>query len=293
MRKFILKTLLFVFILAVPAVIAEFYIRSLPNAYIYKIDYLKSHAENIETLILGHSHTMGGINPNLLGENCFNMAMGSQGYIMDEFVLEKYINNLPNLSCVILPLSFSNVTGAGPAGDAYLTYYKIYYNYQRNPLSKKDYEIFLKSKYKKMENGIKGISLIWCDSLGYVSSNEKYRDDAIREAKSQNKGRPNSSSLLSLDNIVNICKNKSVQVILVTTPTIKTYQSNLDSSQFNAMYEMVKTITNKYDNVHYINYSDYYLCSDSSYFTNSTHLNEKGAEIFTLKLKQDIKELIK
>lgn len=56
------------------------------------------------------------------------------------------------------------------------------------------------------------------------------------------------------------------------------------------MYEMYDTIAKKYD-IPILDYNYDPICYDTTYFYNATHLNRKGAELFTTKLAHDIDSL--
>ena len=57
------------------------------------------------------------------------------------------------------------------------------------------------------------------------------------------------------------------------------------------MYSESIYLTEKYNNVIYLDYSTDSMCQDTTYFLNSSHLNKKGAEIFSAKLVRDIDSL--
>lgn len=44
----------------------ELYLLTVLNEYSYKKQYVEQHSEDIQLLILGHSHVANGINPKLL-----------------------------------------------------------------------------------------------------------------------------------------------------------------------------------------------------------------------------------
>ena len=65
MRKFIIRTFLFILPVLAIAVSAEILLRKY-QTIIHKSKYLDQHAGEIETLILGSSHTYRGINPDYI-----------------------------------------------------------------------------------------------------------------------------------------------------------------------------------------------------------------------------------
>ena len=93
----------FVLLLFVPAAVGEVYVRSLPNPAKSKHEYLTKHSTEIETLILGSSHTYYGINPELLGNHAYSAALSSQTLRYDDYIFHAY--PFPQLQAVILPIS--------------------------------------------------------------------------------------------------------------------------------------------------------------------------------------------
>ena len=64
MRQFILRTLMISLPIVVIAILIEILLRNVPNDYQEKKEYLDKHASEVETLILGSSHSFYGINPS-------------------------------------------------------------------------------------------------------------------------------------------------------------------------------------------------------------------------------------
>ena len=79
-------------------------------------------------------------------------------------------------------------------------------------------------------------------------------------------------------------------MILLTTPTYKTYRDNLKTEQLDIMLKYGHLFESKFDNVHYINLldSDCFVQED---FQNSDHLNAFGAEKMTTLLDHYIDSL--
>ena len=89
------------------------------------------------------------------------------------------------------------------------------------------------------------------------------------------------------DSFLNECKENDIQVILVFTPQyIKAteFTKNWDDEM-----QLYRDFAEKY-NIPFLDYTHDPICNDTTYFYNATHLNAKGAELFTLKLANDIKE---
>ena len=82
---------------------------------------------------------------------------------------------------------------------------------------------------------------------------------------------------------------EGVEVILVFAPLYNEAKQKLINSE--DMYEMYENLAEKY-NFKILNYSNDSISFDKNLFYNATHLNKKGAEIFSTKLAKDLKEII-
>ena len=105
MRKFSIKTLLFVVPILLLAVIIEIFLRLIPNDYLHKKKYLDAHSCDIETLILGSSHSFYGIDPNYFSNNTFNAKKDSFASI-----------RMHSLNNTLVSNNWINVTGGRFAG---------------------------------------------------------------------------------------------------------------------------------------------------------------------------------
>ena len=85
------------------------------------------------------------------------------------------------------------------------------------------------------------------------------------------------------------CKAEGIQVVLVYAPIYIGVTEKMDSVQL--MFDTYQSFADKYD-FPVLNYTYDSLSYDTNYFYNATHLNKKGAELFSTKLAWDLKELI-
>ncbi len=83
----------------------------MPNPY--KYEWMQENAEEVETLVLGSSHTFYGIRPEFFDSKTFNLANVSQGMKQDLFLIKYWANRYKNLKYVIFPISFFTWFGHG------------------------------------------------------------------------------------------------------------------------------------------------------------------------------------
>ena len=105
-KVFLKNCLLFSFFPMLLVVLFEIVVRQLPNPYTDKYVWMKNHAHEVETIILGNSHAMYGIKPNLMDGKTYNLAFESQVPAYDYFLLNYFAQDYKKLKTVILPISF-------------------------------------------------------------------------------------------------------------------------------------------------------------------------------------------
>lgn len=99
----------------------------------------------------------------------------------------------------------------------------------------------------------------------------------------------NPEAVEMFDDYLAKCNNEDVLVVMVYAPIYIGVTEKMDSVQ--AMFNTYQSFAEKY---HFpiLNYTYDSLSYDTNYFYNATHLNKKGAELFSVKLALDLKELM-
>ena len=85
------------------------------------------------------------------------------------------------------------------------------------------------------------------------------------------------------------CQKEGIFVILVNSPTYKVRtEKTAGLDEVNSYYSEV---ADRYGAV-YLNYEDYHLCDDPSYFAAAVHLNPEGTHIFSSDFAGKLKEIL-
>lgn len=299
MKKFLITIL--AFFIPVLFVLAglEYMVRTAPNEYQYKAEWMEKNADRVETLILGTSHAFYGINPSYLGPNAFSLAASAQSLQYDEFLFFKYAPKCKNLKTVILPISyFTLFSGDMEDGSEWwrAINYKVYMDCPyHSPFSKYNFFISNSEPFRaKLTKIIKGKTIIECDSLGfgypiYRKSTPTLDDASVARwvnhhtAKDFSYVEKNKQHILK---IADYCHTNHIRLVIVTTPTWKTYYERLNSPQLNVMKEFINQLTST-NNAIYLNYMQdaRFVAMD---FTDCNHMSCDGAVKLSNIIKKEL-----
>lgn len=302
MARFLRQILLFSLIIAVLLGVGELVVRSLPNPYRLKHDWMERNAEEVETLILGHSQTYYGVDAGLLPGPAFNLANISQTLQTDSLYLAHYSPRLRNLNTVIVPLTYTSLYEY-PLEDTdewwRVIGYQLYSGLKPHPtLSRYSFELSDLSGYSSKLASAVGIKerRLRPDSLGHgtefsLSSRydgwEKGGADRAANHTASCHEEEMPRNLRVLAGIDSICRILGARLVLVTPPLWSTYRENIDSTLWEKERETVDDFCSR-DGVLWLDYS-----ADSRFteedFYDTDHLNsDKGARKFSLILANEL-----
>lgn len=305
MKRFILKTIL-CFLLPVVLLLAlqEYALRSVPNDYKYKNQWLTENANSLKIFTLGSSHGFYGIQPKEFSKPAFNAAHVSQSLLFDKFIFDKFLPQMDSLEYVVLPVSYFAIRSAGlEHGEESwrVKNYTIYYNcpYFRYQPSKalECYQFAPKGTIYALLGKTNHRS---CDSLGrgaeYTLANrsEDWMNAGPIAMKRHTKTNYQQSDVDRnvgyINSIVETCETRNIKVILLTTPTYHTYYEVLDKEQCDQMITFCTNIANAHSNTIYLNWLKHPEFDEHDFF-DADHLNEYGAIKLTYLLDQTISQL--
>ena len=303
MRKLFFKIFILVLPFAIYPILIELYTRT-QSTFCIKKSFLEKNLNEINTLILGSSHSQNGINPAFLDKKTSNLAMGGQPMSIDYYLLDKYIDKMPHLTTVFLEITTFRFYNDLNLSDWNTHIYSILYNinYKVEPFSLKNY-LFVYSDYPYFSK----IFLTYCNpysykykknEFGFVTNdfNDKFEElkfDSVKINKTfvmgnifdnQNLFSINESFLIKS---IKRCVDKGIRVVLISPPVYKTYFNHIPANKKKEVDSLVCNIVNEYR----LKYYDY--SCDSRFniydFKNDSHLNSAGAEKLSKIINQDIK----
>lgn len=231
-----------------------------------------------------------GINNSFFTLKSFNWGFTTQSLRYDEFLFNKYVSKCTKLKYVILPISYNSLRfdlEDGPEWNiakGYCIYMGCDYH-KSEP--KYNYELFGRFNIKMLGSVIntwKGKeNHIGCDTLGYglyytlANRSDDWKQMGNGAAYHTIKSTKNvTANKVRVDNIIDSCSNRGIRVILLTTPTYKTYFENIDTIQYNEMVDYCEEKAYANANVIYCNYLKSSMFTENDFF-DADHIDDLGA----------------
>ena len=291
MKKALLKFALFLLPIIVVAVVLEFLLRQLPHDLKYKKTHMEQKYDEIETLIMGGSHTYYGVDPAQFNSETFNLAYVSQSLFFDYLLLEKYIDSLPELNDVVLMIAHASLTYMFSEGEEswrkfnYYRYYDItppynhwYHKYYLEILNlpiqrsiKKVYQYHLKNK-----SPISCTASGWCDEYHMENSLDLEKTGEEEADKHDSPSLDFSWNLDILKNIIEICAARNIRVHAINFPTYTSYRENLNPVKYKMIIDTCSWLSREFENVYHLKIDGDARFTEK-YFYDGDHLNDAGA----------------
>lgn len=302
MNRFLLRTALFALMVLATLLAGEAYVRQYPNPARDKHQWMLQHAGEVETLVLGSSHTFYGVRPDMLGPHAFSLAMVSQTYRYDDYLLQHYA--MPRLRTVILPFSYFSLYDdfeLMPDEPFTATRYRIYMDCDIHPwLSLWHLECAQGAAFKEKLRSLWKPAVMTWDSLGFgtnytaASRLEEWDNGAHRaEANTHPTDIPSVTvNTQALRHIMDFCKERGVRLILLSTPCMPSFVAHQDSMQTAFNERTLQSLLSEHPEVVRLDWT-----ADSAFrrpaegfpdFYDSDHLSLEGATRLSERLREYI-----
>lgn len=310
MKKFILRLIVFVITLYVFAIGVDFVIskglrESGIRKYVVWTEIINSRASS-DILILGSSRAWCQYDTKIIEDTLMHTAynLGIDGHPIDYQLIRygfyrKY-NDKPKYIIQNIDFSTIDIRDDGYEREQFFPFInehflvnqiKVdknislidrfiplvrYYGYRDNIqngimsfIGKKDFDD--SGLYK----GFRSNDLIWNES-------NLFEIDSIKFSY-------NNKPLIMFEEYLKQAKKENIEVILVSAPIHNKVLEKIQNA--NELNSFFLSIAKKYD-LKLFDYKYDEMCQDTLNFYNGTHLNKRGAEMFTKKLVKDLKEII-
>ncbi len=302
--SFVARYLLFLIPIGVVFLWLEGSARKLPDDFRFKKSQLELQLDSIETLILGQSHTKVGLNPDLMDGWTYNLAERVQTLYFDSYLLNYYIDRMPNLKRVIVPISYQSLGGEsnlakGEYNRSYL--YAFYYGSTKftSPFNPRRYSLVLNweihnvvdrlydekfgapLEYKIRSNGWEprvGTTDLVENATNSPALFDQYLDESLYP-----------DNVAYLKDMTELCERNEVQLYLFSPPMHKLYMENVTQSRYEDMVRIATEFSAEYD-VPYFNDTYLDIFPDSEFY-DANHLNVDGAERWTRLVNDRILEV--
>lgn len=288
MKPFLHDTL-FVFFIGIAIILGlEIMTRIIPsnNTYAYKYNYMETNSLKIKILLLGHSLFEESFNSNILGDSTFCLAISGRVSYYDVKLLERYIEQMPNLSIVLFPIHYALDNPCDYYNSEKKEHYIYqYYKYMRICTPGSMYLYYLPKitfQWEKKNNGIK----LAIDSSGYCRLPDIKKVEINPPIERQYSQSNPIVFCNNIQKIAQICHEHHVRFIAVTPPATDIYLSYTTPDGISRINGIIESVRKKYP-IEYKNYiSDPSFRSDSLYH-DCSHLNHFGATKFAQRVKSD------
>lgn len=304
MKKFLIKSVVFVLPLLIVGFYFELKLSGIPNSYTVKKQNFEARLDSIEVLVLGSSQATYDFNPQYFSLHGYNLSNISQSLFYDSRLTLKYIDKMPNLKYVMISVSYFTlgyevIDFVESWRDYYYAqYWRIKYpevkwhdvkNYSKTFLFtpktslayfKKGFRVNLADGYdtygwlkKDTVDNCKNIS----DSLG-IERTKFHKKQYVFERVEGNKR--------ELEYLMSELLKRKVTPVLITPPVYATYYNNTDAEIDKKNAEIIKALCTKY-NCMYYDYTKDTRFEKRDFFDND-HLNFVGAEKFSKIVDEEI-----
>ncbi|MES2767208.1 MAG: hypothetical protein V4642_15135 [Bacteroidota bacterium] len=302
-KKFLLKTLVFLLPLALVFGYFEVRLRAMETTYSTKKRDFTQQMDSVEILVLGSSHALYGIDPSQFSLRSYNLSNSSQTLYYDEKLAEKYLDNMPLLKAMIIPVSyFSLWYELEDTKDAWRVYfYKHFWGIESPGMQTFDSENFSYIMMYSPEiawfyarRGFQDTNVTgsvrpngWIAATGHevdqlTDSLAKVRVGSHDRVHFENRLPQN---IRNLENFIQLLKKRNIEPVFITTPVSELY-AKFARPQVVLKNEAIMKELSKKHNCQYFNYfrDARFTLED---FNDNDHLNPRGAVKFSRILNEE------
>ena len=294
MKKFLFHVSKIIIPIVLFFLVLEIAIRNIPNDYQLKKEYLDKNAEEINTLILGSSHTFYGVNPEYFSKKTFNAAYVSQSLDLDFEILNAYNSKLKKLKTVIIPVSYFSLfeTLETDIEKWRIKNYVLYYGLENNYNFTDNFETLNNDVKLNLKKAVKyyflNKSFITSSKLGWGTNfNSKNKKEFKGKYTSEKHTAKNydlyDDNLNSLQKTILLCQKKKINILFITTPTHSSYFKNLNKIQLEKTSKTISVLVKNNSNCKYLNLLNSEKFTNEDFY-DADHLNEIGAKKLSLLL---------
>lgn len=296
MKKFLLNIILFFAIFFVLSIIFDICItKTLQKVTDYplaKWNSVINKTQNAEVLILGNSRARGyntDILSEILEKKCFNLGINAAAMIQQMRFYDIYTSFQDAPKYIIQNVDFITFK----KNDEHLYQREMFFPYFANfEVRKKIFKIENYDLFEKYLPCYRYLGYFWMIRQAFGVDIQKENNIIAARHEIKFNEIPNLTGKIEFDEnaiktfnlFLKEMKKAGIKIILVHAPL---YINTLN--HINSMH-ILDSLSIEND-VKFLNYAYDTISYNSNYFSNQTHLNKKGEELFTRKLAHDIDSL--
>ena len=289
------------------------------NTEKYRLKLNRSDAKDTKYLILGNSHSFYGILDNCFMGSCINLSVRAQDIYFEYCVLNKALEKLENLKCIIIDLFdytlFNVDTSLGRYIDLYyleggillphnLANNENFGNYGNGFEESGLFEEFMYSicSIDVTKKGIadrltKDLDLFWstdpANNWIHVDANKLDLDSIYVYSGKKRYERTIKNNIELFTNMIDTIKNKGIRIVFTILP--RYFATDNMMKQFLGEWEeeffsIINRIKKEFQ-IPLLNYKYSEIAHNDRFFCDESHLNTVGAYAQTFVLCDDLKRL--
>ncbi|MBR1765544.1 MAG: hypothetical protein IJ745_00715 [Bacteroidales bacterium] len=286
MKQFVKPTAVVVLLALVLIMGGEMAVRLIPDndVYTFKYNYLEKHPDAVKTLLMGHSQIAYGVNPSLIGDSVFNMAISGRVIYFDMELLRHFLPKMHNLQSVVLPMHYT-FSGFNDFYEFKASFNTCCFHYFKDMhIRHPDYNGFYRKSYFSYRF-LKSNEPCVEDEKGFKKITRVYTKRGTSTDKTQRQSRKDEFRTL-LCEVARLCHSYGVRLIVVSTPCANDYVAQTRPEGMETLQGVADSIRRLYP-IEYHNYINDESFRNDSLYSDESHLNHIGAEQFSLRLKAD------
>ena len=301
MRLFLFKLTLFFAPILLSLGLVEYGLSRLPTGYEKKRRLLEQHISDARVLVTGSSHAFRAVQPSLFGGvPAYNTAYVNQDIYYDTRIVLRYLPRAANLRLVMVSVSyfsFEVVTEDSIAAQRVPFYTRFWDIPPATPGPRAaDYSFIA------LHGAERTRTLLWngfhsregedIDPLGHAAlphrnvSAVQSGAVAITRHHGNMKAANVQKTVHWMEEMLDALQSRGVAVVLITTPVSPSYRERIDPAALHRMQDAIEHLRREYG----LEYRDYSADPRFAFrdFADSDHLADRGAEKFSLILKDEI-----
>ncbi len=246
-------------------------------------------ADNIDKVVIGHSHSESAYNDSLI-TGMLNIAQSGESYFYSYYKIKELIKQNANLKYIFLEFSNNQLEEERDTwiwGEETIAFrYPIYSPFIDNEgyqlLLQKDFGGVLNLQVKSLMKNAKAVVAKNYDYLkktgGYVYLIRDKTDSLLAASSNTKKTAPANTKLADynlnyLDKIIALCKRQNVALILIRSPMHQKVFNLIDEQKFKEVR------TSRFNSVEFLDFKNFSLADHE--FGDFSHLNYRGAKKYS------------